>query len=90
MLSHTSYAQKYVGIIHLPLDRTYGTTFCIFNTTIPLAPRHFLVSSSPQWSCTVTWRMRWRVTVVVLCVYLSVCYQANCYIPCLRVQSAVL
>ena len=38
------------------------------------------------------WRMRRMVTVVVLCVCvcLSVCYQANCYIPPLRVQSAVL
>ena len=31
-----------------------------------------------------------RVTVVVLCVCVSVCYQASCYIPCLQVQTAVL
>ena len=34
-------------------------------------------------------RMRRRVAVVVLCVCLSVCYRANCYIPCLYVINRV-
>ena len=38
-------------------------------------------------------RMRRRVTVVILCecvcVCLSVCYRANCYIPCLYVENRV-
>ena len=29
-----------------------------------------------------------RVTVVILCMCLSVCYKASGYIPCLQIQSA--
>ena len=36
------------------------------------------------------WHMHRKVTVVVLCVCVSICYQASCYISRLRVQSAML
>ena len=55
-------------------------------TLVPRACPHLILAARPF----NPRRMRRRVTVVVLCVRVSVCYQASCYIPCLRVQSAAL
>ena len=61
---------------HPPLSNNWGQEvafyFCLlFTRTLVLAR-----VINPR-------RMRCRVTVVVLYVCVSICYQASCYIPCL-------
>ena len=59
------------------------TLVCVFFcTVIPTSPINFIQLFLTLGACA-------RVTVVVICVCVSVCYRNSCYIPCLYVEDKV-